>query len=225
MAGKKYRALQEKLPLGPVDVKTAVTWLKDNVKGKNDPTVEIHIRLGVDHEKSDQMVRGEVTLPGGSPKQKRIVVFTADKTLQAKATEAGAAAVGGKELVDEIVKNGSLDADTTIATPDMMPVIAKIARVLGPKGLMPNPKTGTVTPDPVKAMKELSGGKVFFKMDTLGNLHEAVAKLSWDAEKITKNIEAFFAAVSVLRPATMKGQLVKGAVVKTTMSPAVKINW
>ena len=225
MAGKKYRQLKEKMSTQIVDLASAVALLKQNPSAKFDETVEVHINLGVDHEKSDQMVRGSLTLPSGSPRQKKIAVFTTDAAQQKAATEAGAAIVGGKELVEEIAAKGNLDADVTVAQPNMMPEIAKVAKILGPKGLMPNPKTGTVTPDPASVVKELLAGKVAFKMDQLGNIHEAVAKLSWPEEKISANIKAVIEAVATTRPATARGQFLRKIVVKSTMSPAIQIQW
>jgi large subunit ribosomal protein L1 len=223
MAGKKYQKLKESLPKQTVSVQEGVEWLKQNVQSKYDPTIEVHIHLGVDPGKSEQTVRSQVVLPAGSPKQKKIAVFTSNAALQTQATKAGAAVVGGQELIDEVAKKGSLEADMAIATPDMMPKIAKIARILGPKGLMPNPKTGTVTPDPVAAMKELLTGKTPFKMDSTGNIHEGVAKLSWDTDKIVANIRALIDATSHARPATSKGQFIKAIYVKSTTSPAVQV--
>jgi len=150
-------------------------------------------------------------------------VFTEDIATQKKATEAGAKRVGGDELIKDIEETGKLDADITIATPSMMPKIAAVAKVLGPKGLMPNPKTGTVSDDPVAVVKELLGGKLSFKMDQLGNLHQALAKVSWDADKISSNVEAFIQAVKDARPASTKGELILTISLKSTMSPAIRL--
>lgn len=190
-------------------IEEAVKKLKEQPKRKFDETVEVHIRLGIDPKKSEQMVRGSVNLPSGAPKQKKVVVIKNDDA--------------STKLLAEIEKNGSLDADVVIATPDMMPKIAKVARILGPKGLMPNPKTGTVTPNPEEVIKELAGGKLSFKMDQLGNIHEAVGKASWEAEKISANIQALLEAVKAVRPATSKGNFLKTIVIKTTMSPAIRV--
>lgn len=224
MSGKQYKAVKEKTGPSPVDLMAAVNLLKDNVKGKFDHTVEVHINLGVNASKSDQMVRGSVTLPHGTAKAKRVVVFTSESAKQKEATAAGAAQVGGEELIKEIIEKGTLEADVTVATPDMMPKIAKAAKILGPKGLMPNPKTGTVTLDVAKAVKELASGKISFKMDATGNIHEAVAKLSWDAAKIAENAQALMSAVKSARPATQRGEYIKRIVLKSTMSPAVQIS-
>jgi large subunit ribosomal protein L1 len=224
MAGKKYNKLKEKLPTTSVTIEEGITWLKTNVESKVDPTVEVHVHLGIDPEKSDQMVRSFVVFPSGSPKQKKIAVFVEDTGKQAEAKKAGASIVGGSALIEEIVKKGSLDADMTIATPDMMPKIAKVARILGPKGLMPNPKTGTVTPDPVTAIKELASGKSAFKMDTLGNIHEPVAKLSWEEAKIAANVQALLDAIRAAKPSSVKGQYISTVSLKSTMSPAIRIS-
>jgi large subunit ribosomal protein L1 len=224
MRGKKYQAIKTQVPVELVDISTAVAFLKEHVQSKFDETVEVHIRLGVDASQSEQMVRGNVTLPHGSPKEKKIVVFTADTGKQAKAKEAGATLVGGEELITKIASQGSLEADVTVATPDMMPKIAKVAKILGPQGLMPNPKTGTVTPDPASVVKELKAGKVSFKMDNLGNIHEAVAKVSWDSEKIIANTQALIVALRASRPAAQKGEFLRSVTLKTTMSPAIRIS-
>ena len=202
----------------------AVAFLKENPRAKFDETVELHIALGVDAGKSEQMVRGNVVLPSGAPKQKRIMVFTADAAQQEAAKKAGAARAGGDDLIADIEKNGIADIDGAIATPEMMAKIAKIAKILGPKGLMPNPRTGTVTPDVVSAISELAAGKVSFKMDTLGNIHAAIAKAAWDTEKTVQNAQAVIDAVRAVRPATQKGAFFRKIVLKTTMSPAIKIS-
>lgn len=209
MRGKTYKTLKEKTPVEAIDLQTAIKFLQDNAGKKFDQTVEVHINLGVDPKKSEQQVRGSVTLPSGTPKQKKVVVIKNDSA--------------SEKLIAEIEKTGSLDADVVIATPDMMPKIAKVARILGPKGLMPNPKTGTVTPNPDEVIKELAGGKISFKMDQLGNIHESVGKLSWDIEKITANVEALLEAVKAVRPAGAKGNLLKKVVVKSTMSPSIRV--
>lgn len=211
MRGKNYNSVKEKVPQDAVDIQTAVKFLQDNAGKKFDATVEVHIHLGIDPEKSEQMVRGSVTLPAGAPKQKKVVIIKNDDA--------------SEKIIAEIEKTGSLDADVVIATPDMMPKIAKVARILGPKGLMPNPKTGTVTANPDEVVKELAGGKVSFKMDQLGNIHESVGKVSWDTEKIVANVQALIEAVKAVRPAGTKGNLLQKVVVKSTMSPAIRISF
>lgn len=223
MRGKNYKGIKEKAPAEAVDVAAAVTFLKENVTGKFDQTIELHVKLGVDHTKSDQMLRATVTLPSGTAKQKKIAVLADEPKEQEQAREAGATIVGGDNLIKEIESTGKLDADIVVATPAMMPKISKVARVLGPQGLMPNPKTGTVSADPAAVVRELAAGKVTFKMDALGNIHETVGKVSWDAAKTVANVVALMTAIRSARPTTMKGQLIKSVTLKATMSPAVRV--
>ncbi len=220
---KAYRKIKEKVPKEAVDIETALAFLKENTRSSFDETIELHVHLGINPGKSEQMVRGQATLPSGSAKSKRVAVFTADSVQKKAALAAGASVAGGEELIAEIAESGKLDADVVVATPDMMPKIAKIARVLGPQGIMPNPKTGTVSPEPIAVMKELLGGKLSFKMDQLGNIHEAVGKASWEANKIAANITALIEAIKHARPAAMKGQLIKTVTLASTMSPGVRI--
>ncbi len=224
MRSKSYKQLKEKIGDTAMSLAHAVAFLKENPRAKFDETVELHIALGVDAGKSEQMVRGNVVLPSGAPKQKRIMVFAADAAQQEAAKKAGAARAGGDDLIADIEKNGIADIDGAIATPEMMAKIAKIAKILGPKGLMPNPRTGTVTPDVVSAISELAAGKVSFKMDVQGNIHAAIAKAAWDAEKTVLNAQAVIDAVRAARPTTQKGAFFRKVVLKTTMSPAIKIS-
>lgn len=223
MRGKNYKGIKEKAPADAVDVAAAVAFLKESVTGKFDQTIELHVNLGVDHTKSDQMVRATVILPSGTAKSKKIAVLANEPKEQEQARAAGATIVGGDNLIKEIESSGKLDADVVVATPAMMPKISKVARILGPQGLMPNPKTGTVNADPAAVVRELAAGKVTFKMDALGNIHEAVGKISWEAERIVANIEAVITALKGARPTTMKGQLIKSVTLKATMSPAIRI--
>lgn len=220
---KIYKKIKEKVPQKAVDIPTAVQFLKDHTRKTFDETIELHVHLGIDVEKSEQMVRGQAVLPSGAAKSKRIAVFTSDSAQKKSAQDAGATLVGGEELIAAIVEKGSLEADVAVATPEMMIKIAKVARILGPQGLMPNPKTGTVTPEPATAVKELMGGKLSFKMDQLGNIHEAVGKASWETDKITANITTLIEAIKQARPAGMKGQLIKSITLASTMSPGVRI--
>ena len=190
------------------DIATAVKEVKEAAKAKFDETVEVHVHLGVDPEKSDQMVRGSVTLPAGTPKKKNVVVVD-DAT--------------GEALIAQIEKDGALDADIVVATPSMMPKLAKVAKILGPQGLMPNPKTGTVSDTPEEVVKELEGGKISFKMDKGGTIHEAVGKASWDAEKLEQNVAALIEAVKAAKPASAKGTYLKSISVCTTMGRATRV--
>lgn len=223
MRSKTYQAIKDKAPQEPVDISTAVSFLQEDASRKFDETVEIHIRLGVDSKKSEQTVRGTVTLPAGAAKQQKIVVFTSDPVQQKEVLTAGARQSGGEELINAIADSGALDADITIATPELMPKVAEIARILGPKGLMPSPKTGTVTPDPVSATRALQSGRVSFKMDQQGNIHASLGKISWDKKKIISNIQAFLEAVKSVRPAAAKGEFFRSLTLKSTMSPSIRI--
>lgn len=223
MRSKSYKQVKEKITQEQMELLLALQFLKDNARAKFDETVEVHIVLGVDASKSEQNVRGNVVLPSGTPKQKRVAVFTSDATKQEEALSAGASMVGGEELIAAIEKNGISDIDIAIATPEMMAKIAKIAKVLGPKGLMPNPRTGTVTPDVGKAVEELAAGKIAFKMDNQGNVHASIGKVSWEAAKTEANARAFVEAVRAMRPSTQRGEFIRKVVVKTSMSPAVRV--
>lgn len=223
MRSKQYQAIKTKAPEEAIDLKSAVAFIKENARKGFDETVELHVHLNINFSKSDQMVRGSVSLPAGSPKQQKIVVFTEDPAQQKDSLSNGATQSGGEELISEIANNKSLNADITIATPAMMPKVARIAKILGPKGLMPNPKTGTVSPDPVSVVKELQSGKLSFKMDQLGNVHQAIAKVSWDEEKIISNAEAFLQALKSARPSAAKGELIHNITIKSTMSPAISV--
>ncbi len=223
MSGKLMKKIKEKLSAGPHDLAAAVAFLQENKRSSFNETIELHVHLGINPTKSDQMVRGSVVLPAGAPKQKRIAVFTNDTTVGKAAQKAGAALVGGDELIEQVATENKLDADITIATPDMMPKIAKVARILGPQGLMPNPKTGTVTPDPAKAVQELSSGKLSFKMDQQGNIHESIGKADWEAKKIIANAQALLDAIRQNRPAAAKGELIKRVTISSTMGPGIKI--
>lgn len=223
MRSKAYKAVKEKTSETAIDIASAVAFLKEHTRKSFDETVEIHMALGVDASKQEQAVRGSVVLPSGTPTQKRVMVVASDTAKQEAAKKAGAVTVGGEELIALMEKNGISDIDVVIATPDMMVKLAKIAKILGPKGLMPNPKTGTVTQDVVGAVKELAAGKVVFKMDQQGNMHGAIAKASWPAEKTTANIAAFIEAVRAVRPPTQRGEFMRKIVLKTSMSPAVRV--
>jgi len=224
MRSKSYKQVKEKIVDEQMELLVAAQFLKDNARAKFDETVELHIILGVDASKSEQNVRGTVVLPHGTPKQKRVAVFSGDVNKQEEARQAGAVLVGGDDLIADIEKNGISDIDITLATPDMMAKIAKIAKILGPKGLMPNPRTGTVTPDVGKAVAELAAGKISFKMDNQGNVHGAIAKVSWSADKTEANARALIEAVRLVRPATQRGEFIRKVVLKTSMSPAVRVS-
>ncbi len=219
---KRYQEERKLVAEKTYQPQEAIALLKTMSKVKFSPSVEVHIRLNVDPSQSTQLIRGSVVMPAGTGKERRVAVFcTPEKEKEAKA--AGADVVGGKELIKEIKLKKTINFDAAVAEPAMMREIGPIAPILGPKGLMPNPKTETVTPDVAKAVKALKGGKVNFRMDDGGNLHQLIGKLSFSEADLVKNLEAFLEALNKLKPAKIKGSLIKKAIVKTSMSPAVKI--
>jgi large subunit ribosomal protein L1 len=200
----------------------AVTMVKDRAKAKFDETVEVAMNLGVDPRHADQMVRGVVNLPNGTGRSVRVAVFArGDKAEEAKA--AGADVVGAEDLV-EIVQGGTIDFDRCIATPDMMPLVGRLGKVLGPRGMMPNPKVGTVTPDVAAAVKASKGGAVEFRVEKAGIVHAGVGKASFDAKALEENIRALAEAVNRAKPSGAKGTYVKRVAVSSTMGPGVKID-
>ncbi len=200
----------------------AFTIVKSLGTKKFDESVDAVIRLGVDPRKADQMIRGTVALPSGTGKDVRIAVFAQGEAAGA-AREAGAEHVGGDELADE-VQGGMTDFDVAIATPDMMPTVGKLGRVLGPRGLMPNPKTGTVTPDVVKAIREFKSGTVEYRTDRFANVHVPIGKVSFSEEALLSNLRALTAELQRVKPASAKGKYVHKIVVSTTMGPGVRID-
>jgi large subunit ribosomal protein L1 len=220
---KRYKALVEKYDVEKeFDLNSGIETVKSLTSAKFDESVEVSLRLGVDPRHADQMVRGAVVLPNGTGKTVRVAVFAKGaKADEAKA--AGADLVGAADLAEEI-QGGNLNFDIVIATPDMMGVVGKLGRVLGPKGLMPNPKTGTVTMDITKAVENAKGGQVNFKVDKKGNLQALVGKASFDLEKLTENVTTFIQTVNKQKPASAKGKYIKNAAISLTMSPAVKLD-
>jgi len=206
---------------GPVSVAEAAEVLKKCDNTKFDQTVEIAMRLGIDPRQADQLVRGSIVLPNGIGKSQRIVVF-AKGELAEQAKAAGADVVGGEELAKKI-KDGWLEFDVCIASPDMMGIVGPLGRVLGPRGLMPSPRAGTVTADIAKTVSEYKAGKVEFRADTGGVVHARVGKLSFDSEKLTENIQAFIDFIDSLKPASVKGHYVRSITLSATMSPGVRI--
>ena len=219
--GKRYIDAQKKAPTGPVSLEEAVAFVKANPGAKFDETVDISMRLGVDIKKSDQTVRGTVHLPNGTGKNVRVIVFAAGSHAD-EAKAAGADEVGYEELIER-VKNGWTDFDVAIATTDAMKEVRKIARVLGPRGLMPNPKTGTVTDDTAAAVKAAKGGKVDFRMDRTGNVCVLCGKSSFEADKLVGNIETIIAAIRAERPAGVKGNFIRSQTVSSTMGVGVRV--
>ena len=193
-------------------------------KAKFDETIEIHIRLGVDSRHADQQVRGAVVLPNGTGKSVKVLVFAKGDKVQA-ALDAGAEYAGGAEYADKIVQENWFDFDVVIASPDMMGVIGKLGKVLGPKGLMPSPKAGTVTPDVAKAVAEAKAGKIEYRLDKTNIIHCPIGKASFGVEKLTENFDTLVGAVIKAKPAAAKGQYIKSCVIATTMGPGIKINY
>lgn len=225
--GKKYlEALKVVDTNKAYTLEDAIAKLKEVAeitKRKFDETVEVAFRLGVDPKYADQMVRGSVVLPHGLGRQLKVLVISQGEKLK-EAEEAGADYAGGEELINKIASENWIDFDVVIATPDMMPKMAKLGKILGPRGLMPNPKVGTVTTDIKKAVTEAKKGRVEFKVDKTGNLHVPVGKISFDLDKLKDNILAVVDAVIKAKPSGAKGQYLKNIVLKTTMSPAVKLD-
>ena len=211
----------ETLPGEPVDLGKAVEVLKGFDGTKFDQAVEIHMRLGIDAKQADQLVRGSLVLPHGIGKTQRVIVFARGDAADA-ATAAGADAVGQDDLAKKVA-DGWLDFDVCIASPDMMGVVGPLGRVLGPRGLMPSPRAGTVTPDVAEAVKDYKAGKVEFRNDDGGNVHAIVGKLSFDNKKLEENISAFIDFVNSLKPNAAKGTYVRGVTIAATMSPGVQI--
>ena len=205
------------------DIKEALDIIEKMPKAKFDETVELHVKLGVDSKHADQQVRGTVVLPNGTGKSLRVLVFAkGDKAKEAEA--AGADFVGAEELVPKIEKENWFDYDVIVATPDMMGVIGRLGKILGPKGLMPNPKSGTVTMDVTKAISEIKSGKVEYRLDKTNIIHLGIGKVSFGAEKLAENYQTVIDAIIKAKPAAAKGQYIRSVALTTTMGPSVYIN-
>src|SRR6267154_1036403 len=221
--GKKYQSALKQVEAREYSLDQAVPLLKKIKFAKVDETVEIHMRLGVDPKHADQMVRGTVLMPNGLGKSKTVLVIASgDK--QREATEAGADFVGGEDMVNKIQSEGWTAFDAVIATPDMMRSVGKLGKVLGPRGLMPNPKTGTVTTDIANAVKEVKAGKVEFRVDKTGVIHVPVGKISFDQQKLVENANSLMSAVVKAKPAAAKGKYVKSVTICSTMGPGVSLD-
>ena len=222
--GKKYIEAAKKYDkqtlFAPAEALETVTKI---APAKFDETVEVHIRLGVDGRHADQQVRGAVVLPNGTGKTVRVLVFAkGDKAKEAE--EAGADFVGAEEMVQKIQQENWFDYDVVVATPDMMGVVGRLGRVLGPKGLMPNPKSGTVTPDVTRAINEIKAGKVEYRLDRFNIIHVPVGKVSFGTEKLAENFRTLIGAIIKAKPAAAKGQYIRSITVASTMGPGVKVN-
>ena len=222
--GKKYVEAAKTIDRGTLyDVADAVSLVKKTATAKFDETIEAHIRTGCDGRHADQQIRGAVVLPHGTGKKVRILVFAKDaKAEEAKA--AGADFVGGDELIPKIQNEGWLDFDVVVATPDMMGVVGRLGRVLGPRGLMPNPKAGTVTMDVTKAIEDIKAGKVEYRLDKANIIHVAVGKASFTEEQLADNVNAIMDAIRKAKPASAKGQYFRSVTLASTMGPGVKLS-
>ena len=220
--GKRYFNALKKAPKKEVSLEEAVKFVKDNAGAKFDETVDVYFHLGKELTKGDTAVRGTVKLPNGSGKTVKVAVFAGGDHAE-EARQAGADYVGLADLIDKVTKEGWCDFDVAIATVEAMKEVRKCARILGPRGLMPNPKTGTVTDDTATAVKEAKGGKVDFRMDKTGNMAVVAGKRSFDADKLVQNIKAIVAAVQAAKPATVKGVFIKSMSVSSTMGIGVPV--
>jgi large subunit ribosomal protein L1 len=220
--GKKFRQSAAKVETRPYPLSDAIGLARDAAYAKFDETLEISLRLGVDPKHADQMVRGTVVLPHGLGKTARVLVFASGEKIR-EAEEAGADVVGGDELAKRI-EGGWLEFDSVVATPDMMRVVGRLGKVLGPRGLMPNPKAGTVTMDVAKAVQEIKAGKVEFRVDKTGIIHAPVGKLSFGPDRLRENAEALIGAVIKAKPSAAKGKYVRGVAVSSTMGPGIKVD-
>ena len=222
--GKKYKdsakQIDRALQYDPTD---ALALVCKTASAKFDETVEIHVKLGVDSRHADQQVRGAIVLPNGTGKTRKVLVFAKDAKLD-EAKEAGADYAGGMELVEKIQKENWFDFDVVFASPDMMGIVGRLGKVLGPKGLMPSPKAGTVTPNVAAAVKEIKAGKIEYRLDKTNIIHCPIGKVSFGAEKLGENMDALMNAVVKAKPAAAKGQYIRSCVVASTMGPGVKVN-
>lgn len=222
--GKRFKAASEKFDKSKLhDVSEAMSLITETATAKFDETVEVHIKLGVDGRHADQQVRGAIVLPHGTGKTKRVLVFAKGAKAE-EAEKAGADFVGAEDMAEKIQKQNWFDFDVIVATPDMMGVVGRLGKVLGPKGLMPNPKSGTVTMDLEKALQEIKAGKVEYRLDKQNIIHTPIGKASFGKEKLEDNFKALIEAIVKAKPAAAKGQYMKSVVVTATMGPGVKVN-
>ncbi|KKW28226.1 MAG: 50S ribosomal protein L1 [Candidatus Uhrbacteria bacterium GW2011_GWD2_52_7] len=223
MPGKRFKEASSKIDRKQAyEISAAVELLKQVATAKFDETVELHFSLGIDPKQGDQQIRGTVTLPNGTGKTKRVIAFV-DANNESAAKAAGADLIGTEETIEELARTGKIDFDVAVAVPSMMPKLAKAAKILGPRGLMPNPKTDTVGPNIEKMINEQKGGKISFKNDSLANVHMIVGKKSFDADKLAENLRYAIDAIRKVKPASSKGTYMKSVTLTSTMGPAITL--
>ncbi len=220
---KRYKKIEKAFKKEALQAKEAISLIKKNSKAGFDETIDVVINLGIDPKKPEQAVRGIVNLPAGSVKKKRVAVFVSDKKKAAMALKKGAVVAGGDDLIKKIKETEKCDFDVAIAEGAMMPKISQIAKILGPKGLMPNPKAGTISEEPLKTLEELQSGKVNFRADESGAVKIPIGKISWDDGKILKNFEALIEAVQKAKPESIKQEFIKKIFISSTMGPSVQV--
>ena len=223
MKNKRYKELLEEIPSSPLDKDSAISLCKQLARAKFDESIDLVLVLGIDTKVAEENIRTTVSLPAGTGKDVRIAVFAGGESLT-EAEKAGAEVVGGKDLATKVKSEGDIDVDIIISTPDMMSEVGQLGKILGPKGLMPNPKTGTVTSDVVKAVNDFKKGKVEIKNDKLGNVHLSIGKASFEVEKLLENYEEVLGEVSRAKPASSKGDYIKKIYVSSTMGPSIAID-
>ena len=223
MKNKRYKELLEEIPSSSVDKDAAISLCKQLARAKFDESIDLVLVLGIDTKVAEENIRTTVSLPAGTGKDVRIAVFAGGESLT-EAEKAGAEVVGGKDLATKVKSDGDIDVDIIISTPDMMSEVGQLGKILGPKGLMPNPKTGTVTTDVVKAVNDFKKGKVEIKNDKLGNVHLSIGKASFEVEKLLENYEEVLGEVSRAKPASSKGDYIKKIYVSSTMGPSIAID-
>ena len=222
--GKNYKSLVEKIDKTKLyEPNEALTWISENPAAKFDESVEVHLKMGVDGRHADQQIRGAIVLPNGTGKEVRVLVFAKGPKAE-EAEAAGADYVGAEEMAQKIQSENWFDFDVVVATPDMMGVVGRLGKILGPKGLMPNPKSGTVTMDIAKALEEIKAGKVEYRLDKSNIIHTAIGKVSFGPEKLQENFDALLDAVIKAKPAAAKGQYLRSVSVSSSMGPGLKIN-
>jgi large subunit ribosomal protein L1 len=222
--GKKYTEAAKNVNRATLyDQEEAISLVKKTATAKFDETVEVHIRTGCDGRHADQQIRGAVVLPNGTGKKVRVLVFAKGAKAD-EAQAAGADYVGGQELIPKIQNEGWLDFDVVVATPDMMGTVGRLGRILGPKGLMPNPKAGTVTMDVTKAIQDIKAGKIEYRLDKANIIHVPIGKASFTEQQLNENFQTLIEAIDKARPATLKGQYLKSVVISTTMGPGIRLN-